>query len=56
MSFRAETYRVFIASPLDLGEEREAAAEAIKNMPWPWSPSDVKQVSSPTSSSIFLGA
>ena len=37
MSFRAETYRVLIASPSDLAEEREAATEAIKNMLWPWS-------------------
>jgi hypothetical protein len=37
MSFRAETYRVLIASPSNLAEEREAATEAIKNMPWPWS-------------------
>src|SRR5271154_5210411 len=37
MLFRAETYRVLIASPSDLAEEREAATEAIKNMPWPWS-------------------
>ena len=32
MSFRAETYRVLIASPSDLAEEREAATEAIKNI------------------------
>jgi hypothetical protein len=29
MSFRAETYRVLIASPSDLSEERQAATEAI---------------------------
>jgi hypothetical protein len=28
MSFRAETYRVMIGSPSDLGEEREAATHA----------------------------
>src|SRR5271154_5017520 len=37
MSFRAETYRVLTASPSDLAEEREAATEAVKHMPWPWS-------------------
>src|SRR5271154_5468163 len=37
MSFRAETYLVLMASPSDLAEEREAATEAIKNMPRPWS-------------------
>jgi hypothetical protein len=37
MSFWAETYRILIDSPSDLAEEREAATEAIKNMPWPWS-------------------
>lgn len=29
MSFRAETYRVLIASPSDLAEERDAAADAV---------------------------
>jgi hypothetical protein len=29
MSFRAEIYRVFIASPSDLMEERQVATEAI---------------------------
>lgn len=31
MSFRSETYRVLIASPSDLTEERNAAAEAIND-------------------------
>ena len=31
MSFRAETYRVLIASPSDLAEERQAATEAIND-------------------------
>lgn len=31
MSFRAETYRVMIGSPSDLGEEREAATHAIND-------------------------
>ena len=31
MSFKSETYRVLIASPPDLVDERQAATEAINN-------------------------
>jgi hypothetical protein len=31
MSFKSETYRVLIASPSDLGEERQAATEAVND-------------------------
>jgi hypothetical protein len=31
MSFKSQTYRVFIASPSDMTEEREAATEAIND-------------------------
>ena len=54
MSFGAETYRVLIASPSDLAEEREAATEAIKNMLWPWSCRSTNFLPELRSCSIFV--
>jgi hypothetical protein len=54
MSFRTETYRVLIASPSDLAEEREAAIEAIKNMPRPWSSRSTNFLSELGGRSIFV--
>ena len=31
MSFKSQTYRVLIASPSDLAEERQAATEAVND-------------------------